>query len=119
MTAFRFEVRDNAFCKVDVASGKMISCREPLGTKIVQVLVKGDGIILREDYYQFPAGRSNVYCLDQDLALKWAAELPMPTDVYANPVIDRGETLECGSWQGFTCQLDPGSGKIVGSLFTK
>jgi hypothetical protein len=48
---------------------------------IVQVLVKGNVIILREDCYQFPAERSNVYCLDQDLALKWVAELPMATDV--------------------------------------
>jgi hypothetical protein len=119
MTVFRFEIRDKALCKVDVATGRPISRRDAMGTKIVQMLRKDERVVIREDCYEFPTGRSNVYCLDHDLALIWVAELPMATDVYANPVIDKGETLECASWQGYTCQLDPESGKIVGSLFTR
>jgi hypothetical protein len=86
---------------------------------VTQVLSKGNRLIIREDSYRFPQGHSNVYCLNQELELLWTAELPSPTDVYANAVIDRGISLECASWEGWDCVLDPETGKIIRKAFTK
>jgi hypothetical protein len=66
------------------------------------------------------AQTSNVYCLDRDLHLVWTAELPFPTDTYSNNVIDKGTTLlQCASWDGFTCELDSSTGRIIHKAFTK
>ena len=90
----------------------------PRSTRIVQVLNLGMRVVVREDYYQF-AGGSNVYCVDGRGRHIWDAELPMSDDKYANPVSYDSGVLTCASWNGFTCTIDPESGKIVSSEFTK
>jgi hypothetical protein len=119
MTDYRFEVRDGAVCKVDVSTGAVTARRGPEATQVVQILPTEARLIVREDYYRFPEGQSNLYCLDHDLRRLWTAELPSAGDAYANPVLDRGVVLECGSWGGFTCEIDPGTGQIVRKAFTK
>jgi hypothetical protein len=119
MADSRLEVRDGAVCKIDALTGAVIARHAPEATQVVQVLSKGNCLIIREDYYHFPEGRSNLICLDHDLRRLWTAELPSARDVYANPVIDRGDVLECGTWEGFTCVIDPKTGQIVRKAFTK
>ena len=119
MSGYRFELKDGAVDKIDVLTCAVVSRHSPVGTKVVQVLAKGNCLIIREDYYQFPQGSSNIYCLNQDLELLWEADLPSPTDVYANALIDRGNTLECGSWEGSDCVLDPETGKMIRNVFGK
>jgi hypothetical protein len=119
MSGYRFIVEDGAVAKVDVSTEAIVARLAPAGTRVVQLLPKGGNLIVREDYYHFPEGASNLYCLDHDLQLLWTAELPSATDVYANEVIDRGDALECASWDGFTCLLSPETGQILRKVFTK
>jgi putative acetyltransferase len=114
-----FQIRDGGVGKVDAATGATVGSCPPIATLVVQVLVRGDLIVVREDYVQFPRGVANVYCLDRSLKRVWVAELPSETDAYANPVVDRGEHLECASWEGWTCDLDPRTGRIIRKMFTK
>jgi hypothetical protein len=99
--------------------GAVLGVHQPIGSAIVQVLPSGCRLILREDYYSFPAGVSNVYCLDSQLRLLWNAELPSADDVYANPLVEDSQGLRCASWRGITCTLDPETGKIVSRQLTK
>jgi len=119
MADYRFELRGGAVCKVNASTGAVIARHAPEATQVVQLLPTGGGSIVQEDYYRFPEGRSNLYCLDHDLRRLWTAELPSAGDAYANPVLDRGEVLERASWGGFTCAIDPGTGQIVRKAFTK
>jgi hypothetical protein len=116
--AHQFEIRDGVLCKLDT-TGAVVRTHRPVGTRIVQLLPLGDRIVVREDYYQFPRGTSNVYCLDAELQRVWAAELPAETDVYANPVVQREAQLSCASWDGSTCTIDPATGRITHEEFTK
>jgi hypothetical protein len=115
----RFEIQGGAVCKVDASTEAVIARCAPEATEVVQVLPKGDHLIVREDYYRFPEARSNLYCLDHHLRRIWTAALPAVGDAYANPVIDRGAVIECGTWGGFTCEIDPVTGQIVREAFTK
>jgi hypothetical protein len=119
MADYVFQVRDGSVCKVDATTGQTVASCPPTATRVVQIMVRGDLIVVREDYFQCPHGISNVYCLDRRLQRVWAAELPSEMDVYANPLVERGEYLECASWEGWTCALDPRTGRIIRRTFTK
>lgn len=114
-----FELQDGCLCKVETATGKAIARQRPIGTSIVQVLPIGSNIVVREDYYQFPRGQSNVYCVTEDFEPVWSAELPWQNDVYANPVIATPDGLSCASWDGMSCTLSPETGRILKKVFTK
>ena len=117
---YRFELQDGCLCKVDTSTGQGIARHKPIGTSIVQMLTIGSNIVVREDYYEFPRGRSNVYCLTESFDLVWSAELPWQTDVYANPVILAPEGfLSCASWDGMSCRLSIETGLILKKVFTK
>ena len=119
-TQHRFEVLDGALCKVDTATGQTTARHDPLGTSIVQTLLVGSNVVVREDYYEFPRGQSNVYCLTENFDLAWSAELPWQNDVYANPVIPTQEGfLSCASWDGMSCTIHPETGRIIKKVFTK
>jgi outer membrane protein assembly factor BamB len=104
---------------IDPESGRVMAERPAGGTSIVQLLPLGSGVVVREDYYRHPAGVSNVYYLDAQLDEVWRAELPWPTDAYANPVTIVDGRLQVASWECWTCALDPSSGRIVRKDFTK
>ena len=116
---FRFEIVDGHLCRIDEATGEVSGRVAPIGTSIVQVLPVGSNLVVREDYYNFPPGRSNVYCLNSDFDLVWSAELPHQKDAYANPILESGRWLYCASWDCMNCTLDPETGRIVKSIFTK
>ena len=103
----------------DPHTGAITRRRAAVGTQIVQLLPVGENVVVREDYYEFPRGASNVYCVNAQLETIWEAELPHPTDAYANPVVEDASALRCASWDGFTCDIDPQSGRLLKQSFTK
>ena len=113
-----FELRDGALCVVNTC-GQVTHRHHPIGTRIVQVLPLGSNVVVREDYFGFPRGRSNLYCLDSDLRSVWSAETPAPTDRYANQVAEVGGRLVCCSWEGALCTIDPVTGRILHHEFAK
>lgn len=117
--AFRYRLQSGVLLQLDRHSEAIIRVHKPFGNKIVQVEPRASGIIVREDYYQFPRGASNVYLLDYTFRLLWRAELPSLTDSYANPVEDHGDYLQCASWECFTCRICPETGGIISKQFTK
>jgi hypothetical protein len=117
---YRFELVDGRLCKVDPTTGQTIARHDPIGTSIVQALRIDSGIVVREDYYQFPRGQSNVYLLTENFVLVWSAELPWQRDVYANDVFPTMEgLLSCASWDGMSCTIHPETGHILKKVFTK
>jgi outer membrane protein assembly factor BamB len=118
-SGYQFELLDGYLCKVETTTGKTIACQRPIGTSIVQALSVGSNIVLREDYYQFPRGQSNVYCLTKDFELVWSAELPGQDDVYANPIVPTSGGLFCAAWGGMDCTLDRETGRILQKVFTR
>jgi hypothetical protein len=94
---YRYGLQAGVLLQLDRHSNAIIRVHKPLGTKIVQVEPRTSGIIVREDYYCFPRGDSNIYLLDYAFRLLWRAELPTHTDSYANPVLDHGDYLQCTS----------------------
>jgi hypothetical protein len=117
--ANEFEIREGCLLKLHPESAEPIAIHEPFATKVVQCAPIGDRVVVREDYYCFPRGQSNVYCLDENFRLIWKAELPSSTDVYANPVLVTDAGLVCASWEGDTCTLDGETGRIRSRVFTK
>ena len=113
------EIVDGHLVRLDPASREAITTHEPLATQVVQYVPMADRVIVREAYYRFPRGESNVYCLDSDLRLLWKAELPRTSDVYSGPIILTRGVLACSSWEGYTCILDPATGRIRSRSLTR
>ena len=98
---------------------RVLKTREATETSVVQLLPLGQGVVVREDYLRHPEGVSNVYYVDAHLREQWRAELPLARDVYCNPVEVREGVLRVASWICYTCDLDPASGRLISSVFTK
>jgi hypothetical protein len=114
-----FEIADGGVRLVDAATGDVLAKRSATGTTIVQLFPLGTGVVVREDYFRHPSDASNVYLLDERLRELWRAERPSLTDAYANAVTPVNGLLESATWEGWTCRLDPSTGRIVSSEFTK
>ncbi len=91
----------------------------PRHTKIIQEIDTGDGIIIREDPNYFPEDVPTIYKVDYTGKIIWEAERPLKNDQYVNPILFEGGKLQCATWQGFTCTLDPSTGQLLDTLFTK
>jgi len=77
--------------------------------------------IVREDYYKYPKGQSNLYVLSESLEEVYDVELPFENDIYANSfkhTTERGD-LECCTWDGWICKITLFDGKIVSKVHTK
>jgi hypothetical protein len=116
---FRYRLQAGVLLQLDRYSEAIIRVHKPFGTNIVQIEPRRSGIIVREDYYQFPRGASNVYLLDYAFRLLWRAVLPAPNDAYAGPVHDHDTYLQCASWECFSCRICPDTGKLLSKEFTK
>lgn len=73
-------------------------------------------VVVREDYYQHNG--SNIYALDLSLNYVWTAELPNESDIFVNFVYTNSQ-LQCQTWNGFVCNIDIISGKILDKIFKK
>jgi hypothetical protein len=89
-------------------------------TKIVEKIDTQFGTLVREDYYGYPRSESNLYMVDAQGKPIWFAERVANDDSYANPIRQLGECrIKCASWNGFDCEIDIKSGKLIDSAFTK
>jgi hypothetical protein len=113
-----FEIRAGVLSVVS-SDGEVTHRHNPIGARIVQMLPLGGNVVVREDYYRFPHGRSNIYCLDSELRHVWSAETLTANDAYANPVIEVSGRLVCCSWEGARCTIDPATGRILHYEFAK
>jgi outer membrane protein assembly factor BamB len=94
--------------------------RRPVGTKVVQVLnLTVDRWLIREDYFRFPPGVSNLYCVDESLETVWSAALPSSDDSYCNDAQVVDGKLLAWTWNCYCCELEASSGQIVAKQFTK
>ena len=114
-----FEIDGGGVRLVDAATRDVVARRSATATTIVQLLPFGDGVIVREDYYRHPRDSSNVYFLDDHLRELWRAERPSATDAYANAVTLVAGLLESATWEGWSCTLDPTTGRMLSREFTK
>lgn len=94
--------------------------RPPIGTKVVQVLkFAADRWLVREDYFRFPSGLSNLYCVDDNLGTVWSAALPSSDDSYCNDAEVVEGKLFAWTWNCYCCEIEAKSGRIVTKQFTK
>lgn len=100
-------------------SAKEMKSLTPKHTNIKEAIDVNGGILVREDYFGYPKGESNIYLLIEGNKIEWFAELPMENDAYVNPIVLGKESFKCGSWNGFTCTVSLIDGKIINRLFTK
>ena len=90
-----------------------------LHTNFVESIEVNNGLLVREDYYKFPASQSNIYFVFNN-EIQWFAEKPNPNDAFANPIrISNQNTFQCATWSGFECTLDLANGKPLEADFTK
>jgi hypothetical protein len=92
---------------------------DAIGTRIVQALPLGSRVIVLEDYYRFPRDLSNLYCLDSSLRSVWSVKRVTTTDAYVGPLEERDGNLRCGSWEGWSCTIDPATGNVLEQVFAK
>lgn len=83
----------------------------PRQTKIIESHDCGSICVVREDYMGFKG--SNVYALDDNLQVIWEAELPHPSDIFANILIKADDGFESTTWNGVHCHIDLQTGKIT------
>jgi hypothetical protein len=62
---------------------------------------------------------SNVVLINSDLEAIWKAELPSSDDIFCGEPQIKRQLLSIGSWNGFLCSIDIGTGKIEFKEFTK
>lgn len=110
----RFELTTNGFHILTSDGWKM---HPPMQTKIVEAHVYNSLVVIREDYVGFIG--SNVYALDQDLNKVWDAELPHPSDIFANVLTPIAGGFVTSTWNGIQCNLDGKTGKITKLGITK
>ena len=90
---------------------------QPSQTKFLECKDCGILTVVREDYYGFKG--SNVYAVDENLNIAWYAELPNPSDAFANPLVDEGTHFSTVTWNGIRCLIDKVSGKTIVKGVTK
>ena len=112
-----YEVKDEVLCIVN--TGAVAHQHHAVGTRIVQLLPLGANVVVLEDYYRFPPGHSNLYCLDRYLRPVWSAEMPSATDAYVGPLAERDGRLNCASWEGWFYTIDAATGQTLQRTFTK
>jgi hypothetical protein len=99
---------------------RMSSVMRPRHTTVVESLSTSHGTLVREDYYGYPQEESNVYMIDDNGTPIWFAERAMDNDAFTGSIAMHGpDRMVCGSWRGFTCEIDLRDGKIIKAEFTK
>jgi hypothetical protein len=124
-------------CMFDKASKAILKIHNPCSPILEFRRVKENTIILRLDTGgEAAVGRSNIYCLDDNLEFVWYAEMPFNHDGFPNPIIwdkelneegtswndyvkDNICTLTTSSQKGITVTIDYNTGVIIHSAFTK
>jgi len=103
------------------------SIKIELESNIEQVVSLPELIIVLLDPFASPScyEKSNFGGFNYMGAELWRAELPSSYGIEANPSRERYmkvtqvEPLKVYSWSGFMCTIDPSSGQVIESVFTK
>jgi hypothetical protein len=93
--------------------------KKGIHTEIEQIIETNNLKIIRENYFQFPEGKSNIYAKNIENKIIWFAELPIEGDSFSNQMEFKNGKLKVGSWKGFTVLINIKNGKIISSNFTK
>jgi hypothetical protein len=89
-------------------------------TKILEQITTPFGTLVREDYFGYPETESNIYLVDFTGHAIWHAERAMEKDAFSNPIHHLTETcFKCSSWNGFDCEIDLETGKLIHAAFTR
>ena len=87
---------------------------KPLHTKVEKNIRLTAGTIVLEDPKGFPRSESNLYCLSYDGKVLWHAEKPDPQTLYSRMRLhDDGQMLGTYTLNGYACELDAQTGKIL------
>lgn len=116
----KFEITsDGGIRAIDAQTGTVLATRPATGTAVVQLLPLGSGVVVLENYYHYPRASSNLYYLDAQLREVWRAERPSASDAYVGAALERDGLLRCGTWDCWSCELDPASGRLLRKVWTK
>lgn len=119
MSTQAFEItKDGGVRAIDPQTGAVLATRSATGTKVVQLLPLGSGVVVREDYYHYPRATSNLYYLDATLREVWRAERPAASDAYTG-LSEQDGLLSGFTWTCWACDLDPATGRILQKVWTK
>lgn len=118
-----FSVINRQLLIVDSPTGQVIWHGEPLGFPVEEaVAIPGSSraaVLL--DYMSGPAGPfENLICVDCDGQLVWRAQLPSASSAEAYVSFEmEGTELFASTWSSHRVTLDPMTGRIRDSKFTK
>jgi hypothetical protein len=131
----KLKIIDNDLCLINRNSNTILKRYKPIFKIAEFKRVKDNCIIIRENTDSYSEKQSNIYCLDDNLNLKWFSELPTEKDTFPNTIqwnkklkesddlrhhtIENENTLTCASWRCFTVSIEYDTGKIIASIFTK
>lgn len=106
-----FALLNGALCKLN-RRGTVTKRHKPLGTAVVEFVVVGERILVREQAEGCLLGMPNLYCLDSNLFIIWLAELPAAENAYACIREIAEEQVRCLSTKGESLRLNLSDGKV-------
>lgn len=88
--------------------------------KVFETQQFGDLLLVIYDWMEFPDSKSvrNLYAYDSAGERLWIAQTRRVGDFFTGFVGD-GKFLRVATWDCFCCTIDPKTGDIVDSVFTK
>ncbi|MDR1239842.1 MAG: hypothetical protein LBK27_06995 [Treponema sp.] len=111
---------NNSINKIDINNGNIIKTNCFGNTPIEKIIIDEHDVYILLHYYEFNAKKylSNILCINNDVEIKWYAELPDKDDIYTD--LNTVENNIRGyAWNGFSCIINKDTGKIISSLFVK
>ena len=88
---------------------------KPIHTRVEKSIQTIYGTVVLESTDGFPQNESNLYCLSPEGEIVWTAEKPESYTLYIRAKIsDIGATLSTYTLSSDACELDMGTGKIIG-----
>lgn len=86
---------------------------QPLFTQIEKTIQLADGNIVLEHYSGFPFNESNLYMLGASGEFLWKAEKTDLRSLYTRIKLNEDFTLSTFTTDGFFCEIDLKTGKII------
>jgi hypothetical protein len=87
---------------------------EPLHTKIEKTIPTIIGMIILENYFDFPSDISNLYCIKENGDMVWQAETPEPRALYTRVMLNSdGYSLLAYANTGHACEIELSTGKLI------
>jgi hypothetical protein len=87
---------------------------KPLHTKIEKEIQLNNGTILLENPTGFPRNKCNLYLINQNEEIAWQAEKPDAQSLFSRMRLNEdGETLSTYTTDGYACELNIKTGKLI------